>query len=150
MKVSLRSLALLSILSSLLAVGLSAYPALAEEMGTDFWHVGELWARKSAAEESMRRLQREDELVMRRIAFKQEIVRDLLDGRIGFEEAASRFADLHRSDAVSMAYLRSQYPGETDENRAEWLLVRYLKVSEDRAAHPIAEEWACILSARQE
>jgi hypothetical protein len=150
MNVSLRSVALLSILSSFPAVALTAYPALAEETGTDFWHMSELWARKTAAEESIQRLQREDDLVMRRIEFKNEVIRDLIDGRIRFDEAAKRFVDSHRRDPASLACLRSHFPGQTDEARAAWQLVRHLQKCEDRAAYPIAKQWACILTARGE
>jgi hypothetical protein len=143
-------MALLSILSSIPAIALTAYPALGTEIGADFWHIGELWAQKTADEESMRKLQREVDLVLRRIVLKQEVIRDLIDGRIGFDNAAELYADVNRGDPASLTYLRSYFPGKTDEVRAAWQLVRHLQKCEDPAAEPIAEEWACILTARAE
>src|SRR5262245_10519232 len=149
MKLSLRTVALRVFVFALIAAGLFTYPAIAEDSGTDFWSVLDLHDRMAQAQEESRWADREELAVMRRIAVRNEVIRELLEGRITFEEASERFAELNRHHAAAMGYVRRAYSGRTDEERAAWQLASHLRGFGDPAAKALGEKWECILASRQ-
>jgi hypothetical protein len=149
MKLSLRTVALGSFVFTLIAAALFAYPALAEESGTDFWNVFELQDRMAQAEQESRRAEREAALVMNRLAVRHEIIRDVMEGRMTMEEASQRYAELNKLQPPALEYVRRVFPGRTDEERAAWQLAAHLRRFGEPAAEALGEEWECVLTSRQ-
>jgi hypothetical protein len=143
-KWTLRAAALSTFLTALLGAGLFADPSPAEDAGIDFWHVMDDRRRVAAAEETAQILERETEAADRRMALRGEIVRDVADGRLAFEDGARRFAELNRTLTGTLAaYTRERFPGRTDEERAARQLVLHLRHTKIPAAVALADEWEC-------
>jgi hypothetical protein len=65
---------------------------------------------------------------MHRVALKHEVVLDLLDGRLTFDEAVARFRDLSASSAEALANLRENGAGPTDEERVVEQVLAFARV----------------------
>jgi hypothetical protein len=143
----LRTAAVSSFVAALGALGVFAYPSLANDVG-ELWHVMDDQERIRAAEESNSRIDREAFLIRERIALKDEVVRDLLDGRIGFDEAAERFAEMNRMQPSALKLVRLRFPGQTDEERAAWQLLNYVRRSTALRDQALADDWECRLRGR--
>lgn len=137
---SLRALAAISFLTALAAVGVFADPSAAEEAGLDVWHVVDDERRIRAAEESNRAFDRATEESARRIAARDEVKRDLAEGRLTFAEAAARFTQINRSDPRATVYARRFYPGRTEADVAARQLVQHLRVSLDPTVRGLAPD----------
>jgi hypothetical protein len=148
MKLSLRTMALGTFVFALIAAAVFTYPAIAEESGTDFWNVFEFQDRAAQAEQESRRAEREDTIVMNRLAVRHEIIRDVLDGRLTFEEASQRYADLNRSQPAALNFVRKAFPGKTDDEKAAWQLAAHLRHFGEPLAVALGEEWECVLASR--
>jgi hypothetical protein len=149
-KLTLRLLAVCSFLSAVGVAVIFAYPAEADDPGGDIWQIVKAQSRIAEADRNMRKIDQEDEHVMRRVAIKQEVIRDLVDGRITFEEATQRYVELNRKHDLALTYLRRTYPGRTDEERAARQLAAHLRNCGYPAAAALGEEWECRLSADQD
>jgi hypothetical protein len=146
---TLRAAALSTFLTALVAAGLFAYPSPAEDAGIDFWNLMDDRQRVAAAEETARILESEAEMTDRRIAVRAEIVRDVADGRLAFEDGARRFAELNRTlPGPLAACARDRFPGRTDEERAARQLVSHLRHANAPATSALADEWECVLASR--
>jgi hypothetical protein len=143
MKLTLRAVAAGTFLAALTAAGLTAHPALAEDIGLDFWHVPDLRAGLSASEREFRDLERRGEVIGRRVAMRTETVEDLFAGRVGVEEAVRRFDELNRLDPRMVDRVRGMYPGDTDEERAGWQLAAHVRAYLHPRARAVADEVAC-------
>ena len=148
MKLAMRALALGSFLFVLAVAGVVAYPAWADDE-TDVWDLVEFRTRMAQSEAKGHTIDRENEHARLRIELKREVVSDLVAGRLTFEEAAQTFAEVNHMQPASTVYLRSVFPGNTDEERAQWQLVRFLHASQDPAAQALGKEWKRVLTARQ-
>jgi hypothetical protein len=147
MRLLLRAAAVSSFLAAVAVAGLSACPTLADEVEA-LTLVMDDQARLAAAEESIARIDQESELVQRRAAIKQEVVRDLLEGRLTFDDAVRMFADSNRMQESATTYLRRRYPGRTDDERAAWQLIGYLRLTHNPRARMLADQGECELSLR--
>jgi hypothetical protein len=148
MKLTVRTIALGTVLSVFTAAGLLVYPAFAEETAADIWTVIECQNQMADAERQMRERQCEDEVVLERIAMRREVIHDVVAGRLTFEEASLRFAELNRGHAAALNYVRRAFPGQSDEERAAWQLASHMRRSGDPAAQALGEELECILTSR--
>lgn len=150
MKWTLRAAALSTFLIAVVAAGLFAYPSPADDKGGGLWHVMDDRRRVAAAEETARVLEREMEVADRRMSLRAEVVRDLLGGRLTFEDGARRFAELNRTlPAYLNDYTCRRFPGRTEEERAAHQLVCQLRVTNEPAAVALADEWECVLAGRE-
>jgi len=149
MKIAMRTLALGTFLFVLAVTGVLACPAIAEDDGTDVWALVEFRTRMAQSEAQSRTIDRENECVRRRIAIKHEIVHDVVIGRLTFEEAALKFAELNRVPPGSIDHVRKRFRGNTDEECARWQLAAHMRGSVDPAAQAMGEVWECILTGRE-
>src|SRR4051794_38383935 len=140
MKQTLRAVAAATFLAALATAGLTACPALAQEVGIDFWHVPDLRGGMSDTERRARDLELRGVVIARRVALRTETVRDLIAGRAGIEETLRRFAELNRQDPRALELVRLIYDGPTDEDRAGWQLVSHLRAYRDPRADAAADE----------
>jgi hypothetical protein len=149
MKWTVRAAALSTFMTALAAGCLYANPTWAADAGVDFWHVVDDQKRIVAAEESARRFDQEIDRAMQRVAVRTETVRDVIDGRVTFDEGARRFVELNRSLPAHLAeYTCQRYPARTDEERAARQLISFLRLTREPAAFALAEEWQCALAGR--
>jgi hypothetical protein len=149
MKVTVRAAAAAAFLAALAAVGLSAYPSLAEEAGVDVWQILDDRRRLTAAEETDAALDRQMEQVVRRTALRREVVRDVVEGRATFTEGARRFAELNRTQSeVAAGQTRRLFPGRTAEETAALQLTSHLRAAVGPAAAALADECECVLTGR--
>jgi hypothetical protein len=146
-KLTLRLLAVSSFLSAVGAAAILAYPAEADEAGGDIFQIVDAQSRIVEADRNMRKIDRDSELVMRRVAIKQEVIRDLAAGRMTFEDAAQRYVEVNRLQESALTYMRQNYRGRTDEERAARQLAAHLRNSGNPAAAALGEEWECRLDA---
>ncbi len=79
-------------------------------------------------DDEARRVLRESEVALNRIAFKNEVIADLLNGVLSFEDAAIRFARINRELSPDAHFFRL-YPGRSLEEQSAWQLVAHLKAS---------------------
>jgi hypothetical protein len=149
MKWTLRAASLSTFLTALAAACLYANPTWAEDAGVDFWHVVDDQERIVAAEESARRFDKEIDRAMQRMAVRAETLRDVIDGRLTFDEGARRFVELNRTLPAHLAeYMCQRYPAQTELERAARQLVSYLRLTREPAALALAKEWERVLAGR--
>jgi hypothetical protein len=146
-KLTLRLLAVSSFLSAAGLAAVFAYPAEADDPGGDVWQIVKAQSRIAEADRNMRKIDQEDEYVMRRVAIREEIIRDLVAGRMTFEQATQRYVELNRTYPTALTNLRRMYAGRTDEERAARQLVTHMRNSGNRAAAVLADEWGRRLDA---
>jgi hypothetical protein len=94
-----------------------ARPSWPTDLGLDFWNVRELKTRLNHDLQLAAELEKEDDVVMRRIAAKEGIIDDLIGGRISLMEAAAQFRALNAGRRDYLEVIRSTYPGRTDDER---------------------------------
>lgn len=96
------------------ALGVLAWaqsPLTAEEMGLDFWNVGELEKQIANGERRHAELERNDQVVMNRIRLRHQILDNLLADKITLDEAGRGFAALNASDPARRQRLEDAVPG---------------------------------------
>jgi len=140
MKLTLRALIAGACLTALVTVGVTAYPALAQDLGVEFWDGPDWRMRLSESERRQRELERAGDIIVRRTVVRTETVNDLIAGRIRIDEAVRRFVDLNRSSPVTFERVRQMYPGDTHEERAAWQLVNHLRSRRTPKALALAGE----------
>jgi hypothetical protein len=115
---SLSRLAACGLLAAgLTAVAVSLRPDWAGDLGIDVWNMPELQEQIARNLREQEALDREGEVVHRRMAAKRVVVADLAAERLTLLEAAARFRDLNALSPDSLHYVRTCYPGTTDEER---------------------------------
>jgi hypothetical protein len=145
---TLRTMLMISgFVSALSAVCCFAYPAFAEDQGFDFWNVGRYDAQMRDARSSMEVMSRHDETVLNRLERREEIIQDLLDGRLTFDGAVSQFAELNRTSANGLA-LGCTFTGQTEEDRAAQQLISFLRTGRGPACAAFAEAHECEVLGR--
>jgi len=144
-KLTLRLLAVSSLLSAAGVAAVLAYPAEADDPGGDIWQIVKARSSIEEADRSMRQLDLDDEHVMRRVAIREEVIRDLVAGRMTFQQATQRFVELNRTHPSALANLRRMYAGRTDEERAARQLVTHMRNCGNPAAAALADELGCRL-----
>jgi hypothetical protein len=132
-----RTLALSSFLLSLSGAGLSACPTFAEEHGIDFWNFAAYHRELRESERERAAMDKENDSVLRRIDYKEEAIRDLLDSRISFEEAAERFDRSNRDASPASGYGIGNL-GRTPIEKARWQVISYLNSGRGEAAAELA------------
>ncbi|AWM41686.1 hypothetical protein GobsT_72270 [Gemmata obscuriglobus] len=98
-------------------VALVSHPTLAQSLGADVWNVSNLRDQVRAATDESARLSAEDDTVLNRIAVKESIVRELIEGRATLTEATDRFAQLNAARPQALNAIRFAYPGTTDREK---------------------------------
>ena len=65
--------------------------------------------------------------VLRRIAYKEQLIAGLIEHRYRLDEVAREFAQVIAEDEVNLAILRQAYAGSTDEVRAARNVIAYAR-----------------------
>jgi hypothetical protein len=143
----MRSLVLGSFLSALAVAGLCSHPSFAKDAGFDFWNVDELQQQKMTDQEKHQRMSRQNEIVLRRLDLREDVMKELLNEQISFEEATARFVEFNQTLPTKVG-VAVTFPGKTEEDRAAWQLLSYLSSRRTPFAKALREEWECILTSR--
>jgi hypothetical protein len=102
----------------LVVAGVSvAHPSWPSDLGLDFWNVPSLKERINHDIHLAAHLEAHDVRILQRIAAKEEIVDDLIGGRISLLDAAAQFRALNAGRRDYLAVIRTTYPGRTDDER---------------------------------
>ena len=101
-----------------------ARPAWAMSAGLDVWNMPALREQVAASVERDRELEAEDCQVFRHIEVKEQLVRELIAGRIALADATMQFSLLDQDYPEYMIVIRQVHPGATDfEKMARNVLV---------------------------
>jgi hypothetical protein len=93
-------------------------PAWAAPLGLDWWTLPQLARVVRQAEAESEDLDRRGAAVLARINARQEVVRDLCDGRLTLLEAAARFRALNATaGATARRAAQDIYPGASEGER---------------------------------
>ncbi|MFO0810631.1 MAG: hypothetical protein U0746_18545 [Gemmataceae bacterium] len=92
-----------------------AHPSLASELGLDFWNMPSLHQQIAHDKQFRIELERRDELSLRRIDMKEQIIRKLIGGKIELLEAAADFRALNRSHPEVMKVVRFVFAAPTED-----------------------------------
>lgn len=148
MKLTYRALIAGACLIALATVAVTAYPALAQDLGVEFWDAPDWRTRLAESERRHCELERAGDVVVRRTALRNETVNDLIAGRIRIDEAVRRFVELNNSSPTTLKLVRERHPGNTDEERATWQLVGHLRSRKTPRTLSLANEVAAGLEHR--
>jgi hypothetical protein len=121
-------LAALAVCGILCAV-FSFRPDWAEATGLDLWT---LPAAQAKVESELRRgddLDAQLAEAHQRIGAKQEVVSDVIAGRVDLPEAAARFRDLTPPSSDAARYLRTAYAGASDDERFCRAVIQWVRVT---------------------
>ena len=87
-------------------------------------------------------LQDRGAVILRRIAYKEQLVAGLLERRYSLHEVAREFALVVAEDEVNLMILRQTYAGSTDEVRAARNVIDYTRTQ------PMPDYQASLVTAR--
>jgi hypothetical protein len=96
---------------------LAGNPTWAQSLGLDVWNVPALQDELRTGEGTDRQLTDQSEEVRRRIAVKDAIITELLDGQITLAEATDRFTALNAGYPEYLLTIRATQPGDTDREK---------------------------------
>jgi hypothetical protein len=105
---------------ALVAVVVFTNPNRGAATGAADWEPAERTAEYAA-------LEAEQALVGQRIALKNELVTQLIDGRVTLEFVTAEFQRLNAASPVMLAVLRDQYAGATDEEKTARNVIEYTR-----------------------
>jgi hypothetical protein len=116
---------------SLLGGVLCLFPGTAAVLGLDFWNLPELGLELQRDEAHGTELDREAEAACRRVAAREEAVRDVLDGRLTLSQAAVRFRDLDATTpACTHGEIARRFPGIAEDERCWREVISWVAVAE--------------------
>ena len=147
-KLSVQNFVVLSILGSLVGIGLFAYPSFAEDTGIDFWNIDEYQSRMRSDEERYREMDRKDKIVLERTLRKVEIAQELVAGLCTFDQAVDQFETINRTMPTGMPPATEER-GRTEREKAAYRVIRYVRTLGMPEAKSLAEELECKLTAKQ-
>jgi hypothetical protein len=143
-----------AVLAGVVAVAFAANPAWARSAGLDVWNAAELAREKEEVIEQGRELAAVDDEICRRIAVKEAVVRDVIDGRTTLADATAQFMALNEPYPANLRMIRETYPGSTDEEKTARNVICYTlgRVDDpderDWVAHRLQEELQAVIAGR--
>lgn len=114
-----------------------ADPSWPEVLGLDFWNLPQVESLEEMERRRAAELDAHAESIFRRLALREEVVQDLLAGRIGAVHAADQFLAICTEYPDALKSLRICLPGDTDRARAAAQIVAYVEArrwDDDRAS----------------
>jgi len=135
------------VVCGILCAVFSFRPDWAEAAGLDLWQLPSLQAGVEAE------VRRSDELdaqlteAQHRVGAKQQVVSDLIAGRLSLLEAAARFRDLTPPSSDAARYLRSVYAGASDDERFCRAVIQWVRGTRRSGSRAEADRVAARLEA---
>lgn len=96
------------------AVAFAASPMLPRSLGVDVWNLPKLHQEVSEAKIRNSELDRQEDMVRRRIVIKESLITEMIAARISLQEAVEQFLLLNQEIPEYMAVIRTTYPGSND------------------------------------
>jgi hypothetical protein len=145
-KFSLHTIAAGSFIASLLTAGLLANPSVAEEAGLDFWNVPTYREQLTTSEKEYLEAVRNDAIVYRRMEQKIAMADDIVDGKLTFEEATARFAELNRMHPPVSVTVCGEF-SPTSDQAAAFQVAAFVRATRKPGAEKLAGAWERTLMA---
>jgi hypothetical protein len=120
-------------------------PGWATDIGFDVWNLPALERNMEYQAQVKDRLNRHDEVIKERIVAKEQVVRDLLAGRLTLLEAAAWFRRLNIEPPEYPGTPPDCFPGRTENERYCRQLIQWVNVETREWAPSHAEEVRCRL-----
>jgi hypothetical protein len=123
-------------------------PSWAAHLGLDVWNLPELERRLAASERLGQELKEKDRIIMDRVTAKDEVIRELMAGRLTLAEAAGHFRRLNdeprecRGPGVDCCF-----PGQTETERYYRQVLLWVEIETRHCEPSQAEEVMCRLEA---
>jgi len=117
-----------------LLLAAAAHPSAARSAGLDVWNFPRLEREFDAATEQSRHLTDADADIQQRIAYKDVLITELIEGRATLPEVTSQFLVLNESHPEYMAVIRADYPGRTDQEKAARNVIGHVRA---RVTNPV-------------
>jgi hypothetical protein len=89
--------------------------SLAPDVGVDFWNVPPLQGTEARNRDLRAELEAKDQATLHRIAVKEQLIQEVIAGRVSLMEAAAQFRALNATQPRFMEIIRDFYAGATDE-----------------------------------
>jgi hypothetical protein len=103
-------------------------PASAASLGLDVWNLPALMTRIDRDTTTGRQLEACDRLTFQRVLAKNEVTREVVEGRLSLAEAVARFRELDATAPETYLHAwRAGTPGACDEERYHCTLLRHLE-----------------------
>lgn len=102
-----------------------AHPGLARAAGVDFWNFADARATLAAEAAHSTVLNDRDEVILRRIVVKEDLVESLVAGRTDLATVAARFLELNADEPAYLNVLRLSVRGDSDLERAARNVIDY-------------------------
>lgn len=103
----------------------AAHPSFARAAGVDFWNLDEARADLADAAAQSHALADHDDVILRRIAIKEDLIAALLAGTTDLPATAARFLELNENEPAYMQVLRTTTPGDSDLERSAHNVIVY-------------------------
>jgi hypothetical protein len=142
-----RSLAGLFIVSAALAGYAQSQPQWLTAARTAWNSLAEIWDLQQGEQQRKIDLDRQQDVILRRIAAKEEVIEQLVAGRIDLYTAAARFRALNDLPPQAWDNLRLAFPGETIAEQACRQVIGSVESRQRHHSPGEAEDWACRLEA---
>jgi len=126
---------------------LIGHPTLARSIGADVWNVPALNEQLRQSEDAREDLDAEDTEIRRRIAVKEALVAELIDGHVSLADVTARFLAINATRPHYMAAIRQSFPGATDQEKTARNVISYALA---RAPAGTADALAARLNAELE
>lgn len=104
---------------------MSLNPTWVRSAGFDVWNLDRLKQDVRQTGDDSRDLTAIDGEVLSRIAVKEALVAELIDGRATLADVTDRFAALNQEHPVYMDVIRSNYEGRTDREKVARTVIAY-------------------------
>lgn len=121
MSIRLRALWLIPAFLAVAAV----HPSFARAAGVDFWNLDDARADLADATAQRDALADHDDVILRRIAIKEDLIAALLAGKTDLPAVAARFLELNANEPAYMEVLRTTIPGDSDLERSAHNVIDY-------------------------
>jgi hypothetical protein len=113
---------------SLVVVALpAANPKWARSVGLDVWNFSRLEQEAEEARAESLDLIVTDGEVQQRIAVKEALISDLIEGRTTLAEVTDRFAAMNKAYPEYVAVIRANFAGRTDRERTARNVIAYAR-----------------------
>ena len=122
-------------------------PTWAVHAGLDVWNLPELERNLAAHEDLRQQLEHKDDIIVERIAAKENVIRELIKEHLTLPEAAARFRKLNTESESCPGSPPDCFPGQTESERYCRQVLRWVEIETQTWQPAEAEEVRCRLEA---
>jgi hypothetical protein len=108
-------------------VAIAADPSLVQSAGLDVWNVRQLEQEAQAQSTVSHQLTLTDGEIQQRIALKEVLIADLIEGRATLAEVTAQFMALNECSPGCVSVIRKTFPGQTDQEKTARNVIDYVR-----------------------